>query len=185
MRPPYGLQSLISDALQRLNLAAQVKEHTSLTVWDEVVGEQVAGAAQPQFVKDGQLFVVTKSSVWANELSLYKADIIARLNRRIGGKAVKDIIFKTGRLPQRVCKTSDAPEPDEPLEGIPLSQEELEEIEAAADGAGEAAEDVRKLMATALRLEKWKKTHGWKPCTRCGVLQNSASGVCPPCQTEP
>lgn len=182
-RPPYGLGALISASLERLNLGTRVKENTCLLVWDEVVGEQVAGAAQPEFVKDGLLFVRTKSSVWANELAFYKADIISKLNRRVGGTTLQDIIFKAGRIhTRRVPKE----QPDEErLEGIKLTKSDLEQVETAARQAGgEASEDIRSLMMTALRLEKWKKGNGWKPCKKCGSLQNSATGICPPCQIE-
>jgi len=182
--PPYGLASLISGSLRSLDLERRVREQSCLLVWDEVVGEQVAGAAQPDFVKDGRLFVTTKSSVWANELTFYKSDIIARLNRRVGGPVLKEIVFKAGRIRKKQAAAGPPRRTVEPnLEGIRLTQEELDKVEAAARAAGEEAAGVlRSLMATALRLEKWKRAQGWTPCKRCGSLQNAASGICPPCQ---
>jgi len=182
---PYGLGSLISDSLRGLNLEARVKEQTCLLVWDEVVGEQVAAAAQPEFVRDGKMFVIAKSSVWANELGFYKVDIIARLNRRVGGAVLKELVFKAGRFPGRRSPAPAEQTDEVEVEGIQLTDRELEMVEAAARGSGgEAGEAVRSLLGTALRLEKWKRARGWKPCRRCGALQNTASGVCPPCQIE-
>lgn len=184
--PPSGVNSLLREVLKGLGLESRVKEQTCILVWDEVVGEQVSSAAQPEFIKDGKLFVVTKSPVWANELNFYKADMIVRLNRRVGANAVKDIIFKAGRVLPKETKTS-AAETEEPgLEGIQLTDLELETLETAARSAGEEASGVvADLMATALRLDKWKKVHGWTPCKVCGTLQNTASGVCPVCGIEP
>lgn len=184
-KPPFGLGSLITDSLQRLNLERQLKEHSCLMVWDEVVGEKVSGAAQPEFVRDGKLFVITKSPVWANELTFYKSDIITRLNKRIGGQVVKDIIFKAGRLASKSRKTAAAPPDKSRQEEIQLTRQELEEVKNTAQAAGEeASEGVKNLLSAAMQLEKWKKANGWKPCKKCGSLQNSASGICPPCQIE-
>lgn len=181
-RPPDGLGPLISSVLHGLDLETRVKEQTCLLVWDEVVGEQVADAAQPEFIRDGRMFVITKSSVWANELTFYKSDMIARLNRRVGRTVLKDIVFKVGRLPRTKRRVRGEASDEPELEGIQLTDRELEGVEVAAQEAGEgAAEMMRSLMATALRLEKWKKAHGWVPCKKCGALQNTASGVCPLC----
>lgn len=177
--------SLLSESLRALGLTKRIKEYECVAVWDEVVGEQVAGAAQPEGIRDGRMFVAVKSSVWANELTLLKPDIISRLNRRVGGNALKDIIFKAGRVPNR--KKSPIKEsavgPD--IEGIPLTDAELERVEAAASASGEdASEDIRRLLTTALCLEKWKQMQGWTPCKLCGTLQNTESGVCPPCEIQ-
>jgi len=184
--PPYGLASLISGSLRALDLERRVKEQACLVVWDEVVGEQVAGAAQPDFVKDGRLFVTTKSPVWANELTFYKSDIIARLNQRVGAPVLTEIVFKAGRIRKKQAVAGPPEESGEPdLEGIELTQEELAKVEAVARTAGkEAAGVVQGLLAVALRFEKWKRAQGWTPCKRCGSLQNTPSGICPPCQLE-
>ena len=184
-KPPFGLGSLISDSLKSLNLERQVKEHSCLLIWDEVVGEKVSGAAQPEFVKDGQLFVITKSPVWANELMFYKSDIISRLNKRIGGQVIKDIIFKAGRFASKSRKAAASQADIADPEAIKLTAEELAEVESTAQSAGEeASEGVKNLLSAAMQLEKWKKANGWKPCKKCGSLQNSAPGICPPCQIE-
>jgi predicted nucleic acid-binding Zn ribbon protein len=184
-RGPEGLGSLIAASLRGLDLQKRVQEQSCLLVWDEVVGDQVADAAQPEFVRDGVLFVTTKSPVWANELTFYKADMIARLNKRVGGAVLKEIVLKAGKVRRRsMPRAENLPEAPDP-EGIELSDLELERVEAAATSAGEGAADpVRKLLLAALRLEKWKEAQGWKPCSRCGVLQNTASGVCPPCRMQ-
>jgi len=182
---PLGIGSLISGALKALDLETRVREHTCVLLWDEVVGEKVAAAAQPEFIRDGRMFVVTKSSVWAGELSMYKHDIIARLNRRAGGTALKEIIFKAGRMPAksggRATPSVEAPD----LEGFELTEEELQRVRGVALSAGEEASGaIQGLLETALRLEKWKESRGWTPCRRCGALQNTTTGICPVCEIE-
>ncbi len=182
---PYNLGGLIAGSLKTLDLERRIKEQTCLLVWDEVVGEQVAAAAQPEFVRDGRLFaVVAKSPVWANELGFYKSEMIEQLNRRVGGRVLKDIVFRVGR-PARARSQDSGPEPVETPgpEGIPLTDAELQEIEAvASQAAPELADHVRHVLESAARVEKWKRSRGWTPCKRCGVLQDSPCGECPPCR---
>lgn len=176
----FDLGSLISGSLKALDLERRLNEQVSLIVWDEVVGERVRAAAEPQFIKDGRLFVVTKSPVWANELTMFKSDMIERLNKRIGSTVIRDIIFKAGKV--QPAKKS-VKKPSRPaIEGITLTDEELERVRDAAEGAGEAKEDLVKLFEEALIYEKWKKACGWKPCKVCGALQEGESGLCPVCE---
>lgn len=180
-----GLGDFLSNSLKALDIEHRVLQETCILLWDEVVGKQIANASQPEFVKDGRMFVTVKSSVWANELSIYKAEIIARLNKRIGRTVIKDIILKVGCVKKRqhASTTTEYPKPN--LEGIELTQEELDKIELAISSSDEgAAESTRKLLTTAKQIEKWKQIHGWTPCKKCGVLQNTASGICPPCQID-
>ena len=182
---PSGVESLLSQSLKALNLDVRIKEYTCVQLWDEIVGEQVAGAAQPEFIRDGKMFVITKSPVWANELNLYKPDIISRLNRRVGSAVVKDIIFKAGRLPKKKRISDEETSKKPNIEGIQLTDEELKKVEETVKAAGEdMSEDLEKLLTTSIRLDKWKRAQGWIPCKRCGTLQHASTGVCPPCQNE-
>jgi predicted nucleic acid-binding Zn ribbon protein len=48
-------------------------------VWAEVVGERVAGVAEPVAERAGRVTVACSSAVWAQELDLMQADILRRL----------------------------------------------------------------------------------------------------------
>ena len=138
--------------------------------------------AATEFVKDGKLFVITKSAVWANELTFYKSDMISRLNKRVGRKALTEIVFKPGRVKRRQSRAETPGTPD--LEGIELTKAELERVESAVSAAGDSGESLRQLMITSLRVEKWERSQGWKPCRTCGALQNTGMDLCPPCRFE-
>ena len=177
-----NLAYLLSMSLRNLDFENRIKEQSCIMFWDEVVGEKVAGAAQPEFVRDGKLFVTAKSSVWANELTFYKTDIIERLNKRVGGWILNDIVFKSGRIKRRKPLSVENPSKNVNLEGIELTKAELDKVDTAVAAACEAGDSLKNLMMTSIRLEKWKESQGWTPCKRCGSLQNTDKGICPPCQ---
>jgi hypothetical protein len=181
-----GLSDFLGDSLKAHHLENKIKEQTALLVWDEIVGKQVAVAAQPEFITEGRLFVTTKSPVWANELTFMKADIISRLNKRLGGKVVKEIIFKVGRVTRSRGPAPDADD-DETVDlgGIRLTDAELGELEETARSVPpDLADRVRRLLETAARVEKWKAGRGWTECSSCGALQNDPEGMCPVCRRE-
>ena len=57
--------------------------------WPAAVGEAVAREAQPVAERAGVVTVSCRSAVWAQELDLLAPDLIERLNRAIGGGAVR------------------------------------------------------------------------------------------------
>lgn len=88
------LQQALDESLRRLGIARQARRARAVDVWAEVVGTAPARASMATACKDGVLFVAVKTSVWANELSLLKADIIKKLNRRLGRGTIVDIRFQ-------------------------------------------------------------------------------------------
>ncbi len=97
-RAPRALGNVLSDLLQQYGLTQRLKEFQIVEYWPEVVGEQIAKITQAREVKDGRLYVEVSSldnasSAWRNELYFLKADIIAKLNKKIGQNIIHDIMF--------------------------------------------------------------------------------------------
>lgn len=57
-------------------------------VWQEAVGESIAANATPSAERGGVLTVSCAASVWAQELDLMGAAIVARLNELLGAERV-------------------------------------------------------------------------------------------------
>jgi predicted nucleic acid-binding Zn ribbon protein len=96
MRPkskPERIDEAIGAYLGKAGLAKRLDLASAVERWAEVVGPQVASAAEAESVTaDGVLWVRVKSSSWANELSLMAPRILARLNEG-----------KTGRIRELRC----------------------------------------------------------------------------------
>ncbi|MCL6520662.1 MAG: DUF721 domain-containing protein [Armatimonadetes bacterium] len=184
--PPYTLADLVGSSLSALGLEQKIREQTAIILWNDLVGEQVAGAAQPEFVRNGILFVVVKNAVWANELGFYKRDIISRINKRLKKSAIRDIVFRVGSLPSpRGLKVNSRAKCGD-IEGISLSDEEIEQVESIARTVNDPRlfNSLRGLLITVLRQEKWKKENGWKRCSKCGALHNGQCSVCSLCRIK-
>lgn len=81
-RAPRPLALAVGD------LAAALEPATPLAavqrVWPDVVGPAIAEQAAPTAVRDGVVTVACQASVWASELELMGADLVARINAQLG-----------------------------------------------------------------------------------------------------
>jgi predicted nucleic acid-binding Zn ribbon protein len=156
--------------------------------WEAVVGPQVSGATQVLAVRGGDTLVVrAKSSVWMNELTLLKTDILSRLNRAIGGgRALNDIRFEIGALDPKTQAPVETPLPETAdLEAFALPLDICERIARTAEGIvdDDLRVRVRRGLTRAAQADVWKRSHGWTPCARCGTLAQPAHDrLCPVCR---
>jgi len=178
MRKTRGLISAagaVDGFFQGQELAQKLRPHLAKARWEEIVGPQVAGVTQVSAVQSGVLIVRVKNSVWANELTLLKDDMLRRLNSSLGGRVLTDIHFQAGglgRVRKKAVKVPSETPTETELARITLSKEAREGVDTALKGITEEVlrERIRQTMISAARLREWRRRHGWLPCPRCGAL---------------
>ena len=82
------LKNLFDPALSR-----RINDAEALLIWEEVVGEQIAGVSRAVALENGRLTVEVTHPVWRVELAHLSEEIIGRLNERLGRRAVRRIRF--------------------------------------------------------------------------------------------
>lgn len=171
MAPAFGA---VDSFFRDQELAQALRPHLAKAYWVGVVGPQVAGVTQVEAVRDGVLYVRVKNSVWANELTLLKDDMLRRLNAKLGGRVLTDIHFKASGLAK--TKKLETPRPtgptDSELAKTPLSKAAAAKIDAALMEIQDEAlrGRIRQIMLRAARTEEWKRREGWQACRRCQAL---------------
>ncbi len=95
---PLSMDVLIGRVATRYGLSAKLKRKRIWEVWKRVVGPDVARNAWPaSFWQGNILLVVVTNSVWMQQLSFQKVEILARLNGFLPEEAIlKDIRFRLG-----------------------------------------------------------------------------------------
>jgi predicted nucleic acid-binding Zn ribbon protein len=83
-RPLAAAFAALTDELAPQTLLADVQR-----VWASVVGEAIARSAAPTSERGGVITVSCEASVWAQELDLMGPQLVAALNARLGGEAVR------------------------------------------------------------------------------------------------
>ena len=88
-----SLKNAIKSAVEKTGIDTALKQESAVFLWRETVGGVVADAAEAISVEKGVLVVKTNSPTWRQELHMQKKEIINKVNKKIGSKAIKEIRF--------------------------------------------------------------------------------------------
>ena len=110
MRFPLPLSDVVRVELTTLGLAERLREAEIWRLWPEVVGPVVAARAMPLRIIKGTLTVAVSSGPWKQELTFLKGMMIEKLNERLGGEVVREIVLKSGQVDRDAGVTPTPPE---------------------------------------------------------------------------
>lgn len=85
--------NIIDRVMSNLGLSRRYREQKALLVWDDLVGERIAGKTRPLYAREGTLVVEVENSTWMNELQFLKREIVEKLNKKLGEWVINDIHF--------------------------------------------------------------------------------------------
>jgi predicted nucleic acid-binding Zn ribbon protein len=88
---------LLSPALERLGPKGLWTESKLRKLWPVVVGDAVAANARVRRLRGDVLEVEVASDAWATELSYLAAEVRQKLNERLGGEVVSELVVRRGR----------------------------------------------------------------------------------------
>lgn len=186
------IKKLIGGGLKELNATDVLVAGRIFELWREVVGEAIAERAHPRYMRQGVLFVEVSSSAWANELTLLKPRLLAKLEATFGKGVVRDLRYQV--VPTwKERRSSNLPV--EAPEAAPPAWPELPPEQAAAIEADVArsvpdpklAKSLGNMLETVARRRAAKLQAGYRPCGECGALVPPGDGEarCPVCRLSP
>ncbi len=91
------LSELIPQLLHNLKLEEPLHGWKAVQEWPQVVGERLARRTRAVRYREGKLWVEVEGSVWMQELSLLKPELMHRLGRHLAGPWIKDLVFTLRR----------------------------------------------------------------------------------------
>lgn len=95
-REPQGLRSLVTGVMGDLGLGDATAIIEVAERWEAAVGTDVARHARPSMLRAGLLEAQVDSSVWCQELTLRRREILAALRRELGDRAPTELRFFVG-----------------------------------------------------------------------------------------
>lgn len=107
------ISSLLEKILIDKGLDKKLQQYRAWTIWDDVVGPQIAQYAQPLRIRESILEVRVAHATWMQQLQLLKPKILKELNTRLGENSLVDIYWKRGEIDKSGPEGS--PEPSQPL----------------------------------------------------------------------
>lgn len=183
------LSRSLPQVLQQMNLGERLREGRIMDLWADVVGATVAERSRPVKCRDGVLTVAVSSSVWLQQLTMMRQEIVRLFAERIGKGAITEIVF-TARgwserdedpiLPTLKPRTVAKLTLDKPL---PAPQQQ--HLEAAVREIPDEAlrERAARMIAKAQLRQEALKAKGWQPCGQCGELHDRGKPLCIVCET--
>jgi len=96
-REPESIANVLKRLVKKLGIEKKLSEKTIFSIWDEVAGEKISANAKPQSIMRGKLYVSVPSSIYIQEYSFVKKNLIEKLNEKLGKNFVKEIVFKVGK----------------------------------------------------------------------------------------
>jgi hypothetical protein len=85
---------IIDELDGQLNIRSRKKEYEALRQWPDIVGTEVAEHTKPLYIAEKFLYIKCDGSVWSQEISFRKNEIIRKINDFLGFVAVMDIRYK-------------------------------------------------------------------------------------------
>jgi predicted nucleic acid-binding Zn ribbon protein len=139
------IRDLLARVIRKRKWHTRLELHGVFSFWDEVVGEDISGRAQPACIRGSVLWVDVIDSIWMQQLHLQKLLLLDLINRRLDKGAISDIRFK---LNSELGSTKPAALLKKPAR--PIDPEKLQEFEEQL--APLQDKDIKRAL---LRL--WKK----------------------------
>ena len=141
--------------------------------WLELVGADVARAAQPVAIERDTVIVLTASSAWSHQLAFLEPEIVRGLRALPETRSLTRLRFRVGKLRQRLPGTGGP--------GGPRSATH----DVAAEPPAKTLDDALARLRRA--VERTRAAHtaqGGAFCALCDAPVDAGSGMCRPCRDD-
>ncbi len=93
--PPKPLKDLLKDFLDDVPYRKRLKRGMILSLWPKVVGKSITEQAENIHFEHGNLVVHVQNPAWRHEIHMKRYSIAKKLNDKVGGKIVKEIVVRS------------------------------------------------------------------------------------------
>jgi len=146
MKRPAAVSDLLGAYLRGTPAEKRLYEGRIWVVWDQAVGERIAGHAQPSAFREGTLTVTVDSAPWMQQLTYLKKELIAKVNDELGQEMVQEIFWKAGHIAR--------PQPNKPT--LPKRRElsAAEESDIAEQTASVSDPELRTILERLIKRDR-------------------------------
>ena len=88
---PENIGSLLRAVIGDLGVGEKIAQAQAVLIWPEIAGPALAQRSRALRVRHARLEIAVPSAVWRTQLSFVKADLVKRINERVGSETVKDL----------------------------------------------------------------------------------------------
>ena len=85
------LKKVLKKTIENSGFKNAILQENAVSVWSDIVGKNISKISKAISVDKGVLFIKVESATWKQELYMQKNEIINKINKKIGSKAIKEI----------------------------------------------------------------------------------------------
>ncbi|MEI8377031.1 MAG: DUF721 domain-containing protein [bacterium] len=197
------LGDVLSSVAKQSGMNFGISQIALFSLWAEVVGVRFKKNTKAIKINGKTLTIATKSSTVTQELSMFKADILKKLENMTKNLDIKidDIIFNHkiwNEINKASEKTEDVqyrkylPAPsDFEVEQIEIPQNIKEDIEKSFENTQNLSEEIKqkivKTIINDIKRQIWRKERNYPVCSKCFVpmdyIEEGQELLCPVCKS--
>ncbi|HEX2055125.1 MAG TPA: DUF721 domain-containing protein [Nitrospiraceae bacterium] len=138
---------------RRLGLETKLLESRLRREWADIVGEHIAAHTRPEQIRFKKLLIHVRHSVWLQQLSFLKSELLQKINGAAGAPLVTELVLRIGDVAGHT--PASVPADDGFTAAVPSSQvkEEAERYAGAVQDQS-LREHLAAVMAQALARSK-------------------------------
>lgn len=88
---PQQIENIIRSIVRQNGLETPLLQRRLLNAWEEVAGASVAAYTTDKAIRNQTLWVKINSPAMRSELSMIKAELVRKLNNKVGGQVICEI----------------------------------------------------------------------------------------------
>jgi predicted nucleic acid-binding Zn ribbon protein len=88
------ISEAITDYIKEMNIGDKLNEVSVINSWEEIVGKAISSRTSKIYIKNHVLYVHLRSSVVRNELLMLRQALMEKINGKMGGEVIKEIVLK-------------------------------------------------------------------------------------------
>ncbi|MCX8011238.1 MAG: DUF721 domain-containing protein [Ignavibacteria bacterium] len=88
---PKSISEAMKDAAGYLKIADKIERGELLSIFDEIVGPNIAKFAKVKSITNKILFIEVESSSWRSELFILREEIKNKINKHFNKEVIKEI----------------------------------------------------------------------------------------------
>jgi hypothetical protein len=96
-----SLADVLDRLAPRLGLQTKLWELRLQQRWPAILGDVIAAHTHPERIRFKKLYVLVENSVWSQQLTFLKRELLDKIGRATEPGLVEDLVFRVGVLPTR------------------------------------------------------------------------------------
>lgn len=89
-----NLGEAINKTLESFGIKQKLEQYSALTMWGDIVGEQISKVSSPEKIQRNTLVVKVHNAPWKAELTFRKKEILEKIHKATNSNAITNILFR-------------------------------------------------------------------------------------------